>query len=122
METQELINEINQRVDDLDLVAARRYMEVNIDLLKGQKHHLRKNARDLFEFLLNGLDTEANPLNPKELNAIFTINTYATRFDVRGLRRAVENNADLLMRHDLKYHLNTDAKILLEGMRAIQVS
>lgn len=122
MEIQELVNKINQSVENLDLVSARRYIEKNIEQLKENKHYLRRNARELLNFLLDKSDTEANPLNRTELNAIFTINTYATRFDVRGLRLSVKNNADLLMREDVKHYLNSDAKILLEGMCAIQVS
>jgi len=109
-------------MENLDLVSARRYIEGNIEQLKENKHLLRKNGRELLDFLLSQSETEADPLNRKELNAIYTINTYATRFDVRGLRLSVINNTDLLMREDVKHYLNSDAKILLEGMCAIRVS
>ena len=122
MGIQELISRINQCMDNLDLVSARRYMEKNMEILNENKHRLRRNARELFDFLLNKIDQETNPLNRKELNVIYTMNTYASRFDVRSLKRTVENNTDLLMREDVKHYLNGDAKILLEGMCAIQVS
>ncbi|MFC5587994.1 hypothetical protein ACFPRA_03615 [Sporosarcina soli] len=122
MEFQELLNKIHQSVDNMDLISARKYIEGNIEELSANRHKLRRNARELLDFLLSKSEGEAEPLGRQELHAINIINTYATRFDIRSLKRSVENNTNLLMREDIKYYLNTDAKILLEGMNAIQVS
>ncbi|MCG7334765.1 hypothetical protein MHZ95_05635 [Sporosarcina sp. ACRSM] len=122
MEFQELLNKIQQSIDKMDLVSARKYIEGNIEELSANRHKLRRNARELLDFLLSNSGGEAEPLGRQDLHAINIINTYATRFDIRSLKRSVENNPNLLMREDIKYYLNTDAKILLEGMNAIQVS
>ena len=122
MEIQELLAKINQSIENLDLISARRYIEKNMELLRQNRHHLSPNARDLFDFLQSESNSSTNEYNRRELHMINTINTYATRFDVRGLRLSVKNNADLLMKKDILYYLNADAKILLEGMKVIQVS
>jgi len=122
MEIQELLARINKSIENLDLISARRYIEKNIELLRDNRHHLSKNARELFDFLQSESNSSAHNYSRRELHMINTINTYATRFDVRGLRLSVKNNADLLMKKDILYYLNADAKILLEGMKAIQVS
>ncbi|WP_342509045.1 hypothetical protein [Sporosarcina sp. FSL K6-2383] len=122
MEAQELLVKINQSIENLDLISARRYIEENLELLRKNRHHLSKNARELFDYLQSESNSSTNNYNRRELHMINTINTYATRFDVRGLRLSVKNNADLLMKKDIRLYLNADAKILLEGMKAIQVS
>ncbi|WP_318615946.1 hypothetical protein [Sporosarcina sp. YIM B06819] len=120
MEIQEILKKINQSVDNLDLVSARRYIEKNIEQVSQNRHHLCKNARDLLGFLQSDAANATSVYNRRELHMINTINTYATRFDVRGLRLSVKNNADLLLKKDIRLYLNADAKILLEGMKAIQ--
>lgn len=120
MDIFELLKKINQCIDDLDLVSARRYIEENIDLLNKNKHLLRGNARELLDFLTNKTDRGFQPLNRQEMNVIYSINAYASKFDLRGLKLSVKNNADLLMKDDVKYYLNADARILLEGFSAIQ--
>ncbi|MEV9639457.1 hypothetical protein ABZ756_02015 [Mammaliicoccus sciuri] len=122
MDLQELISKINQCMDNLDLISARKFIEENIEELSANRHHLRRNARELMDYLISKSESEINSLDRRGLHVINTINTYATRFDVRGLRRSVENNSDLLMREDIKYYLNADAKILLEGMNVIHLS
>ncbi len=121
MDIQELLNKINKSMDDLDLVTARRFIEENIVLLNENKHLLRGNARALLDFLTNNTDKGFIHLNRKEMNVIYAINTYASNFDLRGLKLSIKNNADLLMREEIKQYLNEDAKTLLEGMSAIQI-
>ena len=121
MNIQELLKQINKSVDDLDLVTARRYIEVNIDLLNENKHLLRRNARALLDFLTNKTDKGSIHLNRKEMNVIYAINSYASNFDLRGLKMSIKNNADLLIKEEVKHYLNADAKTLLVGMSAIQI-
>lgn len=116
MKMQELITAINKSIESLDLVSARRYIEDNLELLNENKHHLRSNARALLDFLN---DQKEIPLNRKELNVIHSINTYASRFDIRGLKLSIKNNFDLLVRDDVKPYFSEDAKVILEGMNVI---
>lgn len=122
MNLQELATKINACVEDIDLVAARKYMEENKELLKDNKSLLKRNARELFDFLLNSSESNSKPLSREEVAATNAINLYATRFDIRGLKIAVKNHSELLLREDIKPYLNKDARILLEGMGAIQKS
>lgn len=122
MNLQELATKINACVEDVDLVAARKYMEENKELLKDNKSLLKRNARELFDFLLNSSESNSKPLSREEVAATNAINLYATRFDIRGLKIAVKNHSELLLREDIKPYLNKDARILLEGMGAIQKS
>lgn len=113
----ELVDKIHQTTEEFDLVLARKYIEENIKWLSENKHYLKGNARALLDFLLIG--NYVQPLNKVEMNIVRSINSYASKFDLRGLRIAVKNNAELLLREDVKYYLNNDAKFLLEGMNAI---
>ncbi|MBE1556080.1 hypothetical protein [Sporosarcina limicola] len=121
MDIRELYKKINQSMDDLDLVSARKYMEENLDLLNKNKLHLRSNARELLKFIVDNADAETEPLNRRDMITIYSINTFASKFDIRGLRFTIKNNMDLLMREDVKHYLNADAKALLKGMSAIQI-
>ncbi|MEK3934498.1 hypothetical protein MKY41_04190 [Sporosarcina sp. FSL W7-1349] len=116
MKIQELLLAINKSMESLDLVSARRYIEDNMELLNENRHHLRSNARALLDFLN---DQTESPLNRQELNVIHSINTYASRFDIRGLKLSVKNNFDLLVRDDVKPYFTEDAKVILEGMNVI---
>ena len=118
MDFRELIRVINEATDKLDLVSARKYIEDNLELLLQNKHLLRGNSRALLDMLAEN-ETQVKPLNRIEMNIIQAINVYASKFDLRGLRISAKNNTDLLMRPDVKYYLNEDAKFLLEGMKAI---
>ncbi|MET1014952.1 MAG: hypothetical protein ABWX61_10670 [Paenisporosarcina sp.] len=120
MNLQELAKKINACVDDVDLVAARKYMEENKTILVENKSLLRRNARELFDFLLNSSESDSKPLSREEVAATNAINLYASRFDIRGLKIAVKNHSELLLREDITPYLNKDARILLEGMGAIQ--
>ena len=122
MNLQELATKINACVEDVDLVAARKYMEENKELLKDNKSLLKRNARELFDFLLNYSESNSKSLSREEVAATNAINLYATRFDIRGLKIAVKNHSELLLREDITPYLNKDARILLESMGAIQKS
>ena len=120
MNLHELAKKINECVEEVDLVAARRYMEENKSILLDNKSLLRRNARELFDILLTSSESSSKPLSRDEIAATNAINLYATRFDIRGLKIAVKNHSELLLREDITPYLNKDAKILLEGMGAIQ--
>lgn len=116
MNIKELLQKIDKSMDDLDLISARRFIEENIDLLSKDRYLLKSNARALLDFLITKTD---NPLNRSELNVINSVNIYASKFDVRGLKMLIKSHAELLMREDIKHYLNADAKVILEGMNAI---
>lgn len=116
MNIKELLQKIDKSMDDLDLISARRFIEENIDLLSKDRYLLKSNARALLDFLTTKTD---NPLQRSELNVINSVNIYASKFDVRGLKMLIKSHTDLLMREDIKHYLNADAKIILEGMNAI---
>jgi hypothetical protein len=122
MNLHELAQKINKSVEELDLVSARKYLEENKDLLLANKNLLKRNARELFDFLVSAPKTGTVPLTRDEISATNAINMYATRFDLRGLKIAIKNHSELLLRADVIPYLNTDAKILLEGMGAIHKS
>lgn len=119
MDIVELVKKINQCFNNLDLVRARKYIEENQEILNQNKHLLRGNARSLLDFIINRTDAGVIPLNRKEMNVIYSINAYASKFDLRGLKLSVKNNTNLLMREDLKQYLNEDARTLLEGLKVI---
>lgn len=118
MDFRELIRVINEATEKLDLISARKYIEDNLELLLQYKHLLRGNSRALLDMLAES-ENKVKPLNRIEMNIIQAINVYASKFDLRGLRISAKNNTDLLLRPDVKYYLNEDAKFLLEGMKAI---
>lgn len=118
MDDKELIKMINKSVENLDLVSARRYIEGNIELLQENRHLLDRNARELFNYLN---EKSEDTLSREEMNVVLSINTCASRFDVRGLKFLLANHPDLFLRDDLHYHLTSDAKVILEGMNAITV-
>ncbi|MEZ7172599.1 hypothetical protein [Sporosarcina sp. OR05] len=113
---QELLRSINKCMDDLDFISARKYMEENMEMLKENKHHLRRNARELFNFLINNT---AEPITRREMNIIYSINSYASNFNVRGLKMLIKDNVDLMLREEIISYLNEDAKTILESMQVI---
>ena len=120
MTIKELITKINQSVDELDLVTTRKYLEENIDLLKDNKRFLKSNARELLDFLTSRLESGYEPLKREELATVTAINSYATKFDVRSIKMIIKGKEQLLIRKDFVDYLNSDAKIILEGMGAIE--
>ncbi|MFJ8262749.1 hypothetical protein ACIQ4I_12475 [Rummeliibacillus sp. NPDC094406] len=120
MESKELISVINKSVDELDFVTARRHIEENSDLVKHFKVHLNSNAREILNFILDKKNQGAKPLTKSEINTINAINVYASKFDIRGLKLVIKGKESLFLREEVLAYLNTDAKIMLEGMGTIK--
>ncbi|MGD7024129.1 hypothetical protein ACQCVK_16135 [Rossellomorea vietnamensis] len=120
MKLKELALKINEESDKLDLVSTRKYIESNLDLLYENKQLLNRNARELLDFLRDRKNNGEKPLNRTEMAAIHAMNTYALRFDVQGLKLTVKTQKELLLKKETREFLNNDAKILLEGMGAIE--
>lgn len=53
------------------------------------------------------------------MNVIYSVNAYASNFDIRGIKMSVKNNSNLLKREDVLNYLNDDAKALLENMKVL---
>ncbi|RLQ96897.1 hypothetical protein D9X91_07090 [Falsibacillus albus] len=115
----ELLKKIDQSVDNHDLVLTRVYIQENIDVLEENRHLLKGNARELFEFLYNQGQDGTKPLSRQEIITINSINSYASKFDLKGIKFCVKHNAPLMLRKDISHYLNADAKIILQGMGAI---
>jgi len=119
MHVLDLIARINNRVEELDFAAARLYMEENIEILNENRNHLKSNARELLEFLTKRMEAGQQPLTRKDMAVINAVNNYATKFDLRGLKVVIKDHSLLFLRSDIESYLNTDARIILEGMGAI---
>lgn len=115
----ELVKRIEQCMDGLDLVSARRYIEDNMDILMENKNHLRGNVRELVDMLYTMPEQKASSLNSQEISIIKSLNAYAAEFDLRSVKLSVKNNAELFMREEVKEYLSSDAKLLLQGMSAL---
>ena len=115
----EVIEKINKSADEADFVTARKLIEANMPNLHQHLSKLKRNARELFEFLVTNMDNDFETLTRQELGEINVINTYATRFDIRGLKVYIKNKGKLLIKKEALRYLNSDAKILLESMGSI---
>lgn len=120
MSIKELITKINQSVEELDLVTTRKYIEANIEVLNDNKRFLKSNARELLNFLTSRLESGYEPLTRTEMATVSAINSYANKFDVRSIKTIIKGKEQLLIRKDFVENLNSDAKIILEGMGAIE--
>ncbi|QOR66217.1 hypothetical protein IM538_21030 [Cytobacillus suaedae] len=123
MKVNELIDRINKCMDDLDLITARKYIEENEQLLSeyDYKRLLKKNARELLDFLIAQKNNpEHQPLTREEKSMILAVNTYATKFDIRGVKLTISKREHLLLKKQVVDYLNADAKALLEGMNLIE--
>nr|WP_295971488.1 hypothetical protein [uncultured Bacillus sp.] len=119
MQLRELAAKINESVENLDLVTTRKYIEENLELLSKRKALLNSNARSLLDFLLDQKKSGVDPLSRKELAVINSINVYAYKFDLRGIKVMLKENSKIFLRNDTVSYLNKDAKIILEGMGVI---
>ncbi|MFC4409933.1 hypothetical protein ACFOZY_05710 [Chungangia koreensis] len=119
MDIAEIIDKINHSIDEVDFVTARKLIENNFELISKKRQLLNRNARELFEILKNNLNAGIKTLSRSEMTTIYAINSYATNFDINGLKLSVKNNLDLLMRQDITHYLNQDAKAILTGMKMI---
>jgi len=122
MDFPELLKQLNKSIDSLDLVSARKYIEENIELLTKNRQLLRGNTRAMFDIIKQKKDTGEKPLSRHEMTVIYSINKYATKFDLTGLKLIVNNNAELFINEDIKQYLNEDAKTLLQGMHVLHKS
>lgn len=120
MKLAELIDNINNSVEDLDFVTARKYIEGNLSILQDNKQLLKSNAREIHKFLTEQLNSGVKPLSRKDLSIINAINTYAYKFDLMGIKVILKENAQIFMRDDVIAYLNSDAKAILTGMKAIR--
>lgn len=119
MKLEELIEKVNQCVEEFDYVSARKFIEDNIEILQNNKHSLKSNAREILDFLLEQSKAGVKPLSRQELNIINSINAYAYKFDLRGIKLSLKNNAQLFLREDTVSYLNSDARTILTGMKVI---
>lgn len=119
MDTRELINKINKYMDQVDLITVRTLIENNLKVISENRHLLSSNARSLLEIIKENRNSENNALNRKEMNVIYSINLYASNFDINGLKLSIKNNPTLIMRSDIKDYLNADARALLVSMKVI---
>jgi hypothetical protein len=122
MNIKEIIDSINKSVEELDFVTARMYIERNIDSLVPHKNLLKSNAKDILNFLTERLQSGQSPLSRKDMITINTINSYAHKFNVKGIKLILKDNSKLVLREDIMTYLNSDAKVILEGMGAITKS
>ena len=120
MDEREFLKQINNCMEKLDLISARKYMEQNLELVSKYRHLLRSNGRALFDFLRSEKDSGHEPLNRREMTILYSINRYASAFDVRGLKLLINNYPDLLMKQEIQAYLNDDALTLLESFNVIQ--
>lgn len=121
MDNKELILEINKAVDELDFVSARKLIEDNFKIVDRYQVHLKSNAREILIFIKSRLDSGEKPLTKMDIALINTINLYASKFDVRGLKLSIKGKEKLLLRNDAINYLNADAKTILQGMGTIKV-
>lgn len=119
MHVLDLIAKINTSVEELDFAAARLYMEENIEILNENRNYLKTNARDLLEFLTKRMEAGQKPLTRRDMSVINAVNSYASKFDLRGLKVIIRDHSLLFLRNDIAAYLNMDARIILEGMGAI---
>lgn len=115
-----LIIRINGAVDALDYGTARRYIEENFDTVYENRHLLNSNAREILLFVQQKFESVEQTLTKDELHAITVINTYASRFDISGLKIFLREKEQLLLRENTLKNLNSDAKILLSSMGMIK--
>lgn len=119
MHVLDLIAKINTSVEELDFAAARLYMEENIEILNENRNYLKTNARDLLEFLTKRMEAGQKQLTRRDMSVINAVNSYASKFDLRGLKVIIRDHSLLFLRNDIAAYLNMDARIILEGMGAI---
>lgn len=84
-----LTAKINKHVEEMELATARVYIEENVEILNEHKNMINKNAWELLDFLLELQVDGGQPLSRKDKAIINAINTYANKFDVRGIKMIV---------------------------------
>lgn len=120
MRLKDIVTSINDAVDALNYAAARKFIEDNFEMVYQHRHLLNNNAREIFKFVQKNMNSEEEPLTKEEIKTIMVINTYATKFDIRGLKLNVKGKEQLFLKKQVVNYLNADAKILLEGLGVIR--
>lgn len=120
MQLEELIDKINKSADDLDFVSTRRYIEDNLSLLGKYRRLLKSNAREILDFLTERLEAGYEPISKHDMAVINAINSYAYKFDVRGIKFLIKDQTTLFLREDIMGYLNKDAETILESMGVIK--
>ncbi|MFO1445395.1 hypothetical protein KDN24_19775 [Bacillus sp. Bva_UNVM-123] len=119
MKPEDLIDQINNFVEQLDFITARKLMEDNLEILKKHRVSLKSNARELLKLIVERTESGQDPITRQDMAILIAINSYASKFDMRSLKMLVKDKAKLLLRKDAVDYLNQDARVLLEGMGAI---
>jgi len=119
LDFRDLLKQLNKSIDNLDLVSARKYIEENIDILTKNRQLLQGNSRAMFDLIKQKKDLGIKPLSRHEMAVIYSINNYATKFDLTGLKLVVNNNPELFVNEEIIQYLNADAKTLLQGMKVL---
>jgi hypothetical protein len=120
MQLEEIIDKINRSTENLDYGTARRYVEINYEILEEHKHLLNTNAREILSFVSERIESGHEPLTRAEMATINNINMSAKKFNLSGIKIAIKSNPTLFLRQDVVDYLNNDAKIILEGMGVIE--
>ena len=116
---EEIIEKINENMEKLDILATKKIIEDYMLQLDRRRHHLLASARELFDSIKHKQESGLPPLTRKEVSILYTINIYASKFDIRGVRAVIKAHPELWVRDDIDHYFNEDAKILLQGMNVI---
>ena len=122
MKVEDLVSDVNKYMEKLDFITARKLMEENLDVLNKNRSSLKSNARELLKFLTERHDSGQKQISRQDMAILIAINTYATNFDIRGLKLIIKDKANLLLRSDIIQYLNRDARVILDGMGVIHSS
>lgn len=120
MRFSELVTKIHKSIEDADLVTARKLIESNMDSLNQQRNLLKGNARELLAFLTDRAASGNEDLTRSEMATTLSINSFATKFDLISIKATIRGREQLLLKKDFSNHLNSDARVILEGMGAIE--
>ncbi|WP_102029248.1 hypothetical protein [Salirhabdus sp. Marseille-P4669] len=122
MNIEELINKINSSAEELDFVSSRTFIEQNIDILERHKNLLNSNARQILNFVQERIKFGEVNLTREEMATVKAINSYASSFNLSGIKYTLKDNPKLFFKKDIFSFLNKDAVSILEGMGAIAKS
>ena len=119
MNIEEIIKEINRSMEKLDILSTKKMMEDYMLLIDHKRHHLITAARELYECMKHKKQLGLDPLTRSEVSVLYTINMYASKFDIIGIRTLIKAHPELWVRDDIEHYFNEEAKILLQGMNVI---
>ncbi|MBM7692112.1 hypothetical protein JOC77_001539 [Peribacillus deserti] len=119
MTLKDLLSNIQKSVEELDLVQARKYIEENLDILQEKRSLLHGNARELLDILASRKELDLVLITKAEMATLHALNSYSSRFDLRSIKLTIKGKEQLLLRKDIKDYLNSDAKIVLQSMGAL---